>query len=154
MSTDITQIKQLQSKYAHRVDRGSAAEVAALFAENAILRPRYDGDYECKGRAEFERWYAFYHENFRAGVRHLKHMIMSAEVEVTGNNAHGCSYLLATAVSNESNEGFYVTGTYNDEFVRIDGEWLFSLRVIDVEWMAATSALVEEFPPLNFPAKK
>ena len=152
MSTAITDLKQLLANYAHRVDRGTAPEVAALFAENAVLRPRYDGNYICEGRAEIERWYAFYHDNFRTSVRHLKHMIMSAEFDIQGDRASGCSYLLATAVSNESNEGFYTTGTYTDSYVREEGAWRFAERIIDVEWMTLTSNVTEQFPPLNFPA--
>ncbi|MEX2481649.1 MAG: nuclear transport factor 2 family protein [Gammaproteobacteria bacterium] len=153
MSADIIEIEQLLYAYCHRVDRGSAAEVAALFAPDAVLQPRYDGTYECRGRAEVERWYAWYHEHFRAGVRHLKHMLSSPLIEVDGAAARGTAYLLATAVAAADGAGFYVTGTYHDEYVRSDAGWQFATRIIDVEWMAGQTAVNERFPPLGFPAQ-
>ena len=153
--SDIVAIEQLQWAYCHRVDRGTAAEVAVLFAPDGALRPAYDGPYELLGRAEIERWYAFYHENFRAKVRHLKHMITAPLIEIQpSGHATGRSYLLATAVTQDGSSGFYTTGTYHDEFTRRDGTWLFKSRRIEVEWMASHSTLLEQFPPLNFPQKR
>jgi ketosteroid isomerase-like protein len=151
MSNETTAIKQTLAAYCHLVDRGSAAEVAALFAEDAILRPYYDGPYEVVGRKAIQGWYAYYHEHFRSGVRHLKHMIMSALIEADVDGARSVSYLLASAVSNETNEGFFVTGTYNDTLVKRYGRWLFETRQIDVEFMAPQGVAVEQFPPLGFP---
>ncbi|MGR8919882.1 MAG: nuclear transport factor 2 family protein [Gammaproteobacteria bacterium] len=152
MSVETDDIEQLLAAYCHAVDRGTAAEVAALFAVDGILRPYYDGDYEMRGREAIESWYAFYHENFRASVRHLKHMIMSPMITLNGDRASGVSYLLASAISNDSDEGFYVNGTYTDEFVHSDGRWYFAIRQIDVEAMFPQGKAVETFPPLNFPA--
>jgi len=151
MANDITTIEQTLAAYCHLVDRGSAAEVASLFTEDAILKPYYDGHYDVVGREAIQGWYAYYHEHFRAGVRHLKHMIMSALIEVGGDTARSVSYLLASAVSNETDEGFYVTGTYNDTLVKLDGDWLFETRQIDVESMAPLGTAVEQFPPLGYP---
>lgn len=152
MTDDIDQLEQLTNTYCHRVDRGTAAEVSALFAPDAVLVPRYDGDYQQLGRAEIERWYAFYHENFRAAVRHLKHMVMSPMFELDGERASGVIYLLASAVNRDSGEAMFVTGTYHDEYVRTNDGWLFARRTIDVEAMSPMGPAIETFPPLNFPA--
>ena len=150
MSNDLTLIKQTLARYCHRVDRGTAAEVAQLFAEDAVLRPYYDGEYECQGRAEIQGWYAHYHEYFRANIRHLKHMITSAMIDVGGDSASCMSYLIATFVSNEDDSGYYVTGTYTDQLVKIDGDWLFKDRTIEVEFMAPQAAAIEEFPATGY----
>ncbi len=151
MSGDCSAIGQLLAAYCHRVDRGSAAEVAALFAEDAVLEPAYDGDYRLHGRAEVERWYAYYHANFRAGVRHLKHMVMSPLIEIDGDRGSGVAYLLASAVRAATGEGFQVTGTYHDHYLRDGERWLFARRRIEVEWSAPLSSVTERFPPLGFP---
>lgn len=151
MSNEITAIEQLLAAYCHRVDRGTAADVAALFAEHAVLRPFYDGRYEVRGRAAIEGWYAYYDAHFKSGVRHLKHMIMSPFIEVQGATATGVSYLLASAVAIDSGAGFMATGTYHDEYVRHDGRWLFATRRIEVEMMPTPSKAIETFPPLGFP---
>ena len=150
MSNDLALIKQTLARYCHRVDRGTAAEVAQLFTEDAVLRPYYDGQYECEGRAEIQGWYVHYHEHFRANIRHLKHMITSAMIDVDGDSASCMSYLIATFVSNEDDSGYYVTGTYTDQLVKIGGDWLFKDRTIEVEFMAPQTAAIEEFPPTGY----
>lgn len=150
MPQAVIDISHTLAAYCHRVDRGTPAEVAALFAEDAVLRPFYDGPYECRGRSAIEAWYAHYEAHFKSGVRHLKHMIMSPLIEIDGQSATCVSYLLASAVRNDTGEGFFVTGTYHDELVSRDGRWLFASRQIDVEFMTPTVAVIEQFPPLNF----
>ncbi|MEQ8233636.1 MAG: nuclear transport factor 2 family protein [Gammaproteobacteria bacterium] len=153
MSESIVAIEQLLHAYCHRVDRGTAEDVAALFATDAVLEPRYDGDYVLSGRTEIARWYAWYHEHFRAGVRHLKHLVMSPliDVGVDGERAHGVSYLVATAIARASGEAFQASGTYHDEYRRVDGRWLFQHRRIEVEWMVGHADIAETFPALDFP---
>ncbi|MEQ8661133.1 MAG: nuclear transport factor 2 family protein [Gammaproteobacteria bacterium] len=151
MSHPIVAIEQLLFAYCHRVDRGSADEVAALFAADAVLEPRYDGDYTLHGRAEIARWYAWYHAHFRAGVRHLKHLVMSPSIELDGTRAHGVCYLVASAIGVSSGEAFQASGTYHDDYVQVDGRWLFQRRRIEVEWMVGHADIVERFPTLDFP---
>jgi hypothetical protein len=151
MSDPITEINQLLAAYCHRVDRGTPAEVAALFTAEAVLRPFYDGRYEVRGRQAIESWYAYYEAHFKSGVRHLKHMIMSPLIEVDGARANGVSYLLASAVGIANGEGFMATGTYHDEYIQQDGRWLFAVRQIEVEMMPTPTKAIEQFPPLGFP---
>lgn len=151
MSVDIVAIEQLLYAYCHRVDRGTPAAVAALFATDAVLRPFYDGRYEVRGRAAVESWYAWYETHFKSKVRHLKHMIMSPMIEVAGERATGSVYLLASGVNVGNGEAFLATGSYTDEYVRNDHRWLFLSRRIDVEMMPTPSPAVERMAPLGFP---
>ncbi|MBI2800719.1 MAG: nuclear transport factor 2 family protein [Gammaproteobacteria bacterium] len=151
MANDITAIKQLLAAYCHRVDRGTPAEVATLFAADAVLRPFYDGRYEVRGRSGIEGWYAYYEKHFKSGVRHLKHMVMSPLIEVTGSRASGVTYLIASAVTIATGDGFFATGTYHDEFRQVDDRWLFAMRQIEVEYMTTPTKAIEKFPPLGFP---
>lgn len=151
MTDEITAIEQVLHAYCHRVDRGTPAEVAALYAEQAVLRPFYDGCYEVRGRPAVESWYAFYEARFKTTVRHLKHMVMSPLIDVQGTRATGVSYFLASAVRIANGEGFIVTGTYQDQYVKADGRWLIAARQIDIEMMPTPTKAVEAFPPLGFP---
>ena len=151
MSEDIAAIKQTLASYCHRVDRGTADEVAALFAETAVLYPRYDGDYQVEGWSNIQKWYAFYHDNFRANIRHLKHLIHSMEIEVDGNEASSVCYLSAYFVSNDDNQSYLAQGTYHDELVRGNERWLFQTRRIEVEFVTALGDAVEQMTPLGFP---
>ncbi|MFH1970734.1 MAG: nuclear transport factor 2 family protein, partial [Verrucomicrobiota bacterium] len=85
--------------------------------------------------------------------RTMKHQqaLSSPLIEVEGDAARGTAYLLATAVAAADGAGFYVTGTYHDEYVRGDAGWLFATRIRDVDWMAGQAAVDERFPPLGFP---
>ena len=151
VTDDMIEIQQLLAAYCHRVDRDTPAAVAALFSEDAVLRPFYDGRYEVRGRAAIAGWYTYYEAHFKAGVRHLKHMIMSPLIDVQGPTATGVTYLLASAVGIDSGEGFIATGTYHDEFTRVGKQWLFASRRIEVEMMPTPTKAIEKFPPLGFP---
>ena len=150
MADDVTKIKQTLADYCHRVDRGTADEVAALFATNALLRPKYDGDYTVEGRDGIREWYAFYHDNFRTGVKHLKHLIHSISIDVNGDRAEGVCYLTAYLISNEDGLVYQVQGTYFDKYVQIRDDWLFQQREINVEFITQCGAPIESLEPLGF----
>ena len=101
MSGDITAIKQTLATYCHTVDRGTPEEVSMLFAEDAVLRPYYDGKYDVVGRSRIKDWYAYYNEHFASQIRHLKHLIHSMSIELDGNNATSVCYLTAYFISPE-----------------------------------------------------
>jgi hypothetical protein len=150
MTQDISAIQNLLSSYCHKVDRGTAREVAELFMEDGILRPYYDGKYECKGRVEVERWYAFYHEKMSSKVRNLKHIISSSEISVSGRSGSAVTYLTAYFVGIEDGVAYQVLGTYFDEVTKNADEWLFKDRRIEVEYMTPLNSMIEGMEPLGF----
>ena len=150
MAQDISAIQNLLSSYCHKVDRGTAREVAELFMEDGILRPYYDGKYECKGRVEVERWYAFYHEKMSSKVTSLKHIISSSEISVNGRSGSAVTYLTAYFVGIEDGVAYQVLGTYFDEVIKNADEWLFKDRRIEVEYMTPLNGMIEGMEPLGF----
>ena len=150
MAQDISAIQNLLSSYCHKVDRGTAREVAELFMEDGILRPYYDGKYECKGRVEVERWYAFYHEKMSSKVRNLKHIISSSENSVNGRSGSAVTYLTAYFVGIEDGVAYQVLGTYFDEVTKNADVWLFKDRRIEVEYMTPLNSMIEGMEPLGF----
>ena len=150
MAEDISAIQNLLSSYCHRVDRGTASEVAELFSEDGILRPYYDGNYECKGRDEVERWYAFYHEKMFSKVRNLKHIISSTYISVDDGFGNAVTYLTAYFVGIEDGVAYQVLGTYFDEVVKNTDGWFFKDRRIEVEYMTPLNSMVEKMEPLGF----
>lgn len=153
MSNDITQIKQTLAEYCHRVDRGSAAEVAALFRPDAVLRPRFDGDYEVRGRARIEAWYAHYHAQLRPAIRHLMHHVGSALVTVQGERAESTCYFIATFVTAADGKAVLVPGRYTDSLVRDGSRWLFGERLIESHFVATLIEVTETFPSLGWPGE-
>lgn len=149
---DETAIRQLLADYCHRVDRGTPADVAALFADDAVLRPWFDARYDVVGRANIERWYAHYDRQLRANVRHLRHQIGSERVRVDGERADVDCYFIATYIANEGSQAFFVHGSYRDTVVRVAGGWQFASRTIEVGFAAPLAGAVEQFPSLGWPA--
>ena len=150
MSEDIALIQNLLSSYCHKVDRGNAVEVSELFAEDGILRPYYDGQYECKGREEVRRWYAFYHKQMFSKIKNLKHVISSSEIKAKNNSGSAITYLTAYFIGIEDGVAYQVLGTYFDEVVKDNSCWLFKDRRIEVEYMTALNDVIEKMEPLGF----
>ncbi len=152
MSDDIAAIKQALATYCHRADRGTATEVAALFAEDAILSPHYDGEYEVYGRDCVHGWYAFYRQTTGAGVRNLKHLIHSMMIDVDGNVASSVCYFTANFVSKHDNTAYQAQGTYHDTLVRSGQQWLFQTRRIEAEFITSIGVAIDRMEPMGFPA--
>ena len=150
MSNDLNEIRQLLARYCHRVDRGEPIEVAELFASDAVLLPKYDGDYRLQGREAILSWYTYYNDNFKSGVRHLKHLIHSIDIDVNGNTAEGVCYLTAYMISKADDKAYQAQGTYFDRFSKQDGEWLFAQREINVEFLTECGEAIERLEPLGF----
>ena len=152
MSQAITDIEQLLAKYCHRVDRGTAEEVAALYAPDAVLRPLFDGDYVVNGRAGIRGWYAHYNEHLRAGLRHLKHMVHSAHIEVEGARAQSVCYFTACFVDAGSGKAGVCFGTYTDRVTQLDGQWLFAESLIETHILLPQLEALETFPSIGYQA--
>lgn len=150
MSNDITLIKQLLAAYCHRVDRGTPEEVAALFATDAVLRPRFDGEYVVQGRAAVRDWYAHYNRSLRDNIRHLKHLISSISIEVEGARADACCYFTACFVNDSDGKAGLCFGTYTDVLTRVDGQWMFADRTIETHVVLPGLEAVEQFPSLGY----
>ena len=154
MSNDIAAIKQTLANYCHCVDRGTADDVAALFANDANLSPVFDGEYEVYGRDGIRGSYAFYHQTLRAGVNHLKHLIHSMSIDVDGDAARSVCYLTAYFVSKEDNAAYQVVGTYHDTFVKHEQQWLFQTRRIEVDFMTQFGDVIDSMQPMGFPGNE
>lgn len=151
MTGDTVAVRRLLAEYCHRVDRGTPAEVADLFAADGILRPRFDGPYEVIGRVDIERWYAHYAQQLKAVIRHLRHHIGSEWIRIRGDAADSDCYFVATYIANEGSQAFFVTGSYRDTAVRTPAGWRFRTREIEVGYAAPLAGAIETFPSLGWP---
>jgi len=153
MSDPQIEITQLLHRYCHCVDRGGPQDVAALFAEDAVLRPRFDGDYEVQGRSAIADWYAHYNASFRERVRHLKHLLHSPLIQPSADctRADGSTYFTAAFVSGDPARLAVAYGTYTDVLVRQFGAWLIGERTIDTHMVAPDVPASEVFPSLGYP---
>ncbi len=131
MSDDVSKIQQVLIRYCHRLDRGSAEEVAQLFAEDGVMRPAYESSEAVRGRETIRRWYERYISQSRAGLRNLKHKPTAMQVDVDGDRGSIVAYFTAMFVK----DGVFVQifGTYHDQMVRVGGVWLFAEHRIETD---------------------
>jgi len=131
MSDDVSKIQQVLIHYCHRLDRGSAEEVAQLFAEDGVMRPAYESSEAVRGRETIRQWYGQYISNNRPVLRNLKHIPTAMQVDVDGDLGSIVAYFTAMYVKDGS--FVQIFGTYHDQMVRIGGVWLFAEHRIDTD---------------------
>jgi ketosteroid isomerase-like protein len=131
---DIVEIEQLLYRYCFAVDSGTPEEVAALFSETAVLVPVYTGGANAEGRAAILQWYVDYQKGVRAAVDHLRHVVSTPVIEVSGDRATAQCYLTANSVSKANGKAGWTAGVYKDKLVKEGGRWRFAERQIHVHY--------------------
>jgi ketosteroid isomerase-like protein len=124
MLEDIEEIKKLMASYANWVDAFQMDDVLGLFAENAKAEYGPLGSYEGKdGIATFFKEVVPNTQSWSA------HQLLNPTVTVEGEKAKGTWYLFcpATVFGPEGDRAVWIQGRYNNEFVKINGRWKFSL---------------------------
>ena len=136
-------IQHLMNQYCHLVDRGSVEEIAALFSEDGVLLPLHEGEDRIVGRAAIRAWYRDYDDRVRANRRHRRHRITVPFVIVDGDRATAQSYLDSSAVLIDEGVINVSAGRYDDELVKVDGQWLFQERAIHINHIHKIPAFEE-----------
>jgi ketosteroid isomerase-like protein len=117
---DIEAITRLKAQYAAACDNNYDADaIAALFAENAL----WDGGNfgKAEGREKIRAFFRHAPKTFPFAI----HNVMNPQIEVDGDRASGQWYLLQPATMAKENRAVWLAATYHDEYVRIDGHWMF-----------------------------
>ena len=134
MRDDVVAIEQLLNRYCHLLDRGDIDGVVALFADDAVLIPSYEGDVQYPGRAAIRDWYTRYAATSIAGVRGLRHRISTAMIEIAGSAACSVCYLDADSISRANGRRTLVGGRYEDRLVRVAEDWRLTERRIVIDY--------------------
>lgn len=140
MSEAVTAIEQLLNRYCHRLDRGDVDGVMALFTDDAVLEPTYEGEAAHVGRDAVAAWYAHYGRTVVAAARGLRHKISTTVIDVDGDRAESVCYLDADSVSAESGRRTLVGGRYEDALRREGGVWRISRRRIVIDYASTLPA--------------
>jgi hypothetical protein len=147
---DRAKIEDLQARYLFALDFRDPEAYAATFTEDGIL------DYgvgEIKGRDAIGAMVENMRQNAErqraedsSGLRPAagRHNITNIVIEVNGDTAVGTSYWFHMGNANpERAAQLNSFGHYEDEMVKVDGEWLFSKRKIYNEQVAEWAAGME-----------
>ena len=156
---DRAAIVDLQGRYVVAMDYFDAAGYAAVFAEDGVLdwagglvegrEAIYEfmasGTYDLtRGAPEAETPDG---ENWPSTVRHL---ITNQVIDVDGDTAQAVTYWIQFNNNQDRRQvEWMLFGSWYDEFVRIDGEWLFSLHRIHNEGNPRTFTAGGENPLLQ-----
>jgi ketosteroid isomerase-like protein len=144
---DRAKIEDLQARYLFALDFQDADAYAATFTEDGIL------DYgagEIKGREAIGGMVANMRANAErqraedtSGLRPAagRHNITNIVIEINGDTATGTAYWFHMGNNNpERRAQLNSFGHYEDEMVKVNGEWLFSKRKIYNEQIAEWAA--------------
>ena len=124
-------IGEVMARYVRCADSGRSEELAALFADDGVLRTDAD---EVRGRDAIAAFLEAQKASLAGGGR-IRHHVSSVRVDLEDEGHAGAvSYFLAlTAV------GLDHWGTYRDRLERVDGRWCFAERSAHVEGSAPGS---------------
>jgi SnoaL-like domain len=137
-AADRLAIREPVEAYAHCADRRDAKGQMALFTPDTHFVV-YMNAKDPKPSQELHSHQAlapvFADLNKYAATMHFvgQSMILS----ISGNRATGEAYTLAhhLTVENGKRRLMIATLRYSDQFVKIDGEWLFAERLLYVDWI-------------------
>ena len=127
---DVEDIKRLKARYCHYCDDNYDAEgIARLFTEDAVwdggIRGRADG------REEIRQFFVGAPQRLPFAI----HMVMNPVIEVSGDTATGIWYLFQTCTYADGNRAVWGSGRYDEEYVRVNGEWKFkNLKLTSHFW--------------------
>jgi hypothetical protein len=111
----IQSIHQLKALALFHADRRDAKALADLFTDDGVLIGAFQ---KHEGRAMIAKNISFW--------PFAVHYVMNPVIEVAGDRATGMWYWLRPQLNHEG-EPYWAAGWYEDEYLRIAGEWKFRL---------------------------
>lgn len=134
---DRAEIENLMSKYIFALDLKDADAYAATFTEDGVIN--HAGGIE-RGRGEIREFIQASAETARKALENRdpamprpipnRHLIDNLELEITGDTAKGRAYWTTVAADENGQARVSEYGFYEYELRRVNGEWLFSKRLI------------------------
>ena len=139
---DLEAIRKLKARYAQLCDnkynggmaKGNAdleavaSQIAKLFVEDAV----WDGGKQfgiCKGTQEI------YHRFKQGSFNFAVHYFLMPHITIENNKAQGRWYLWQAATLTD-NTAVWISGFEDDEYVKIDGQWLVSYMKITLLFLS------------------
>jgi hypothetical protein len=120
-------------QYQWGYDDDDIPSLAAAFAEGAVLNHALDGS-TLHGPAEIEAWMDEKRQVFRDAGEQPRHMIANIVVtEASETQAAARCYMTMVVTRSDGSVYVHHAGRYFDRFVRVEGRWLFSERLIRVD---------------------
>lgn len=125
---DIEAIRKLKATYCYLCDAGLADERnrEALLAHFSAEAEVDFGLGPASVYAGTDGLRLFFGTVVPSGVSFCMHMVHNPIIEVHGDRASGTWYYEAPTTDTATNRAQWMTGTYEEEYVREDGRWKFA----------------------------
>ena len=127
---DMQEIQQVLNMYSVAIDSREPENMIPLFTPDAVIQV---GELEVMSVEK----YALDQKPFLHKMEATQHAISTAVIEVNGDTANSRSYFVAQHTRNKLGDNcmLLIGGHYDDEFVRIDGQWYIKKRIGTSAWM-------------------
>jgi uncharacterized protein (TIGR02246 family) len=126
-------VEDLLAKYAKAVDFGTPEDYAALFTEDGVIHMQGK---DFKGRDAIRKMItpalAKPAEGAPARPR-MRHILSNVDIELNGDTATVFESWATISKGADGHVGISAIGHYTDTVVKVNGQWLFAKRVIDVD---------------------
>ena len=122
---DIEAIKQLRASYAYMSDTYNWQGMLKLFTDDAVADFGSFGRYQ--GKEELTK---FFRDIAPQAVSFLMHMNHNPIIKVKGMTATGKWYWELPATLTEANRAMWQAGAFEDEYVKVDGEWKIKTMLV------------------------
>ena len=131
---DIEEIRKLKATYCYLCDAGlddprNRAELISHFAQSARVDFGLGPESVFEGKDGLE---VFFGTVVPSAITFSMHMVHNPIIEVKGDRATGKWYYEAPTTDTSTGKAQWMAGTYEEEYVREDGEWKFAF--INTRW--------------------
>ena len=117
---DIEAIRRLKARYCYYRDGNHDADnILELFVEDAV----WDGG--MRGGAEGREAIRDFFVKASQRLPFTVHMVLNPAIEVDGDAARGSWYMFMACTYAAGDRAVWGSGRYDEEYVRVDGEWKF-----------------------------
>ncbi len=118
---DIEAIRKLKARYCEICDDAhNPDKVTTLFAPDGIWESADFG--KAVGHQEIRALFRQFQKTFSFS----QHNIMNPIIDVDGNRATGIWYIMGPWTYAETNEEKWLALRYDDDYVKVDGEWKYA----------------------------
>lgn len=125
------EIQRVIVRYSESLDYGDNRAWAACFTEDGVFDVRRRGAEMFKHRGT-EALVKFAAGHTSAPDVYHKHFVSIPDIDLEGDHAKAKTYFTMLR-EHDAGPIVLVFGRYLDEFARVDGRWLLSKRVVDME---------------------
>jgi len=129
---DLEAIKQLKARYCDICDDDhNPNKITTLFVEDGVWE---GGDFgKAQGHVAIRQLF----QTFQRLIGFSQHMVMNPIIEIDGTRAKGTWYFLGPFTFRKGNEAKWVAVKYEDDYVKVNGEWKYQHLRANIRMSAA-----------------